>query len=102
MSSAPDTRFVNWPTGAYWRGFFWRMGFGVFATFAVIGVWLATMPVANRDAILRYWANLRVPAPSFHLQPLLAAPLSVQVHVLAAVAAIIVGRQHGGDISLGG
>ena len=91
MSNAPDTKFVNWPNGAYWRGFIWRMGLGLIATFAVIGAWLATMPAANRDAIFGYWAHLRVPAPSIHLQPLLTAPISVQVHVAAAVAALALG-----------
>ena len=91
MSDTPDTKFLNWPDRAYWRGFFWRMGLGLIATFGVFGAWLATMPAANRDAIFGFWARLRVPAPSFHLQPLLAAPVSVQVHVAAAVTALAVG-----------
>lgn len=91
MSNAPDTKFVNWPNGAYWRGFFWRMGLGLIATFAVIGAWLATMPAANRDAILGYWARVQVHTPSFKPAPLLAAPLSTQVHVAAAVLALFVG-----------
>ena len=91
MSTDSDAKLQNWPDRGYWRGFFWRLGIGVFATIAVIGLWLATMPAANRDAILGYWARVRIHAPSFNPAPLFAAPLSTRVHVAAAVLALFVG-----------
>lgn len=91
MSTDSHTKFQNWPDGAFWRGFMFRLWIGLLVTFAVLGAWLASMPAANRDAIVSYWRHVRVPAPAFNIQPLLAAPLSVQVHVAAAVAALGVG-----------
>ena len=41
--------------------------------------------------MLAYWANIKVPAPSFHPGALLATPLSVQIHVAAAVSALVLG-----------
>jgi uncharacterized membrane protein len=91
MSTLPDDKFQNWPDRAFWRGFRWRLGFGFLATFAVLGAWLATMPAVQRDAILSYWARVRVPAPSFHLELLTATPMTVQIHVAGAVLALVVG-----------
>lgn len=76
---------------AFWRGFLWRLGLGVGATFAVLAAWLYTIPDAQREAILGYWSRVQVTAPSFNLAPLLATPASVQLHVAAAVLALVVG-----------
>jgi uncharacterized membrane protein len=76
---------------SFWRGFWWRLAVGLGATFAVLAAWLYTMPEAQRDAILGYWSRVQVPAPSFNLAPLLAAPPSVQLHVAAALLAMVVG-----------
>jgi uncharacterized membrane protein len=76
---------------AFWRGFWWRLVLGFGATLAVLAAWLYTMPDAQREAILGYWARVQVPAPSFNLAPLLATPPSVQLHVAAALLAMAVG-----------
>lgn len=91
MRIVPDRKLHDWPDRAFWRGFSMRLWIGLFVTFGVLGGWLATMPTARRDAILGYWARVKVPTPAFDLQPLLAIPLSVQVHVVAAIAALVVG-----------
>jgi uncharacterized membrane protein len=75
----------------FWRGFWWRLALGFGATLAVLAAWLYTMPEAQRDAILGYWSRVQVPAPSFNMAPLLAAPPSVQLHVAAALLAMVVG-----------
>jgi uncharacterized membrane protein len=77
--------------GTFWAGFFRRLAIGLAATFAVIGAWLAMLPAGQRTAILHYWMNVRVPAPGFRLDVLLATPLSVQIHVAAAVVGVVVG-----------
>lgn len=87
----PQEKDANWPDPTYWRAFRFRLWVGLALTFAVLGLWLATMPAANRDAILRFWARVRVPAPAFDPAPLLSSPWAVQLHVAAAVLAIIVG-----------
>jgi uncharacterized membrane protein len=80
-----------WPDKAFWRAFRWSILFGLFMTFAILGTWIATMPDVPRTRMLNYWLNVRVPAPSLNLVPLQGAPVSVQVHVVAAVLALIVG-----------
>ena len=87
MTVKPNT----WPTAAFWLGFAGRMMLGLGFVLGVFAAWLAMMPAAQRDNILNYWSSVRVPAPSFNAVPLLAAPLSVQVHVVAAVVALLVG-----------
>lgn len=87
MTIKPDT----WPTRAFWVGFAMRMVLGVLVVFAIFAAWLVAMPENQRDAIVGYWSRVRVPAPSFDAAPLLAAPLSVQIHVAAALAAMAVG-----------
>ena len=87
MTIKPDT----WPSIDYWRGFARRLVLGMLFVFAIMAAWLLTMPVAQRDAMLAYWARAKIPAPSFNPAPLLAAPLSVQIHVAAAVAAMAIG-----------
>ena len=84
-------RTDTWPDQAYWRGFRLRLFIGLGVTFGILGAWLATLPAGQRDAMLNYWGRVRVPAPGFDLAPLFAAPLSVQVHVACAVAALVVG-----------
>lgn len=91
MSHDPDSTIANGPGRHFWAAFWWRLAIGLVLTFAVLGAWLAMMPAARRDAILSYWANVRVPAPSFDITPLLGVPLSVQLHVAAAVTALVVG-----------
>lgn len=91
MSDIPGNTMSAWPDRAFWRGFAWRLLIGLFVTLAIFAAWLATMPEAQRDAILGYWASVRVPAPSFRMGPLLSAPLSVQIHVAAATLALFVG-----------
>lgn len=75
----------------YWRGFMVRMLFGFLAVFAIFAAWLLTMPEGERSRILDYWAHVNLPTPSLNLAPLLAAPLSLQLHVAAAVLALIIG-----------
>ena len=87
MTRKPET----WPDAAFWAGFVGRLFVGIFLTLAIFGAWLAAMPVAQRVAIFGYWSSVKVPAPSFDMAPLLAAPLSVQIHVAAAMAAIAIG-----------
>ena len=91
MSDDPNTTTAAGLGPRFWAGFFFRLGIGVLATVGVLAAWLATMPAARRDAILSYWANVPVPVPSFDPTPLFGVPLSVQVHVVAAVTALIVG-----------
>lgn len=81
----------TWPDSAFWRGFRLRLWIGFAVTLGVLGVWLASMPAANREGLLGYWSRVRVPAPGFDLAPILAAPLSVQVHVVAATIGLVVG-----------
>jgi uncharacterized membrane protein len=87
MSDRPDPADAR----AFVHGFLWRLVFGFVATLGVLAAWLATMPAGQRDAILSYWSRVRVSAPSFDIAPLLAAPLSVQVHVAAAMAGLAIG-----------
>jgi uncharacterized membrane protein len=91
MSGEIETARSAWPDRPFWRGFWWRAGIGFLATFAVLALWVATMPPAKRDAVLTYWSNVRVPAPSFRPELLLAVPLSVQLHVAAITLAFVVG-----------
>lgn len=91
MSDVPDSSTTAWPDRAFWRGFAWRLVLGFVLVLVVFAAWLATMPETQRAAILGYWASVKVPAPSFQLGPLLATPLSVQIHVAAAVAGLVVG-----------
>lgn len=76
---------------AFWRGFLWRLALGVGATFGVLAAWLYTIPDAQREAMFGYWSRVQVPAPSFNIAPLLATPASVQLHVAAAMLALVVG-----------
>lgn len=87
MATKPD----NWPTAAFWAGFIGRMFLGVLLVFAIFGAWLASLPAEQREGMFGYWLSVKVPAPSFNLAPLLATPLSVQIHVAAAVAAMVIG-----------
>lgn len=89
MTSKSDNEM--WPDRAFWRAFRWRLWLGLFVTLAVFAGWLATMPAANRDALLGYWSRVRMPVPAFDLAPLLATPWSVQLHVAAALLGLVVG-----------
>ena len=91
MSALPDDKLTGWPDRGYWQGFWRRFAVGVVATFAVMGAWLATMPTEQRDRILSFWANVRVPAPSFHPELVLSLPWSVQLHVAGAMLALVIG-----------
>lgn len=84
-------RDETWPDRAFWRGFRLRLWFGLLLTIGILVAWLAAMPAANRDALLGYWSRIRMPAPSFDIAPLLGVPLSVQVHVAAAMVGLLVG-----------
>jgi uncharacterized membrane protein len=75
----------------FWRGFWWRTALGVGATFGILALWLATMPEPQRGALLGYWSRVEVPAVALNLDVLLGRPMSVQLHVYAAVVALIVG-----------
>lgn len=76
---------------AYWLWFLVRMAVGLLGVLAIFVVWLAMMPETQRDQILDRWASVRIPAPSLNLEPLIAAPLSLQLHVAFAVAALVIG-----------
>jgi uncharacterized membrane protein len=91
VTNIPDTAKSNWPDRAYWRGFAFRLIGGFAVTVAILIAWLGSMPGGRREAILAYWFSVKVPAPSFDAVPLLSAPWSVQIHVAAALAAIVVG-----------
>jgi len=75
----------------FWRGFLWRLTLGIGATLAVFAAWLYSIPEAHREAILDFWSRVQVPAPSLNIAPLLATPPSVQLHVAAALLALVVG-----------
>lgn len=75
----------------FWRGFWWRTALGVAATFGILALWLATMPEQQRGALLGYWSRVEVPTLALNLPVLFARPLSVQLHVYAAVLALLVG-----------
>lgn len=91
MSDMADGTQNNWPDRAFWRGFWRRMWIGVLFTAAVIGAWLFSLPEQQRSSILSYWFAARLPKLAFNPVPLLQAPLSVQIHVVGAVTAIVVG-----------
>jgi len=91
MSGSTPTIRSAWPDRTYWRGFWGRFVGGFALTLVILAGWLATLPAAQRDRMLAYWAGITVPAPSWHPAPLFAAPLSVQVHVASAVLALVVG-----------
>lgn len=84
-------RNETWPDRVFWRAFRWRLWIGVGLTFAVFGAWIAMMPAESRDRLFAFWGRVEVPAPGLDLAPLLAAPLSVQVHVAAAMLALVIG-----------
>lgn len=91
MTDLPQNKDRNWPDAAFWLGFFGRMWVGIGATFLIIGVWVAMLPVAQRDGMLSYWSRVRVPTPSFNSAPLLGAPITVQIHVAGALVAVLIG-----------
>lgn len=80
-----------WPDRGFWLGFWGRSAAGLLVTVAIIAAWVAMMPAQQRDRLLSFWANVKVPAPSWHPEVLFAAPLSIQIHVAAAVLALVVG-----------
>lgn len=84
-------RDETWPDRAFWRGFRWRLWIGFALTAAILSGWIAMMPAESRDRMLSYWGRVKVPAPGLDLAPLLAAPLSVQIHVASAMVALVVG-----------
>ncbi len=91
MSGEIETAQSAWPDRSFWRGFRRRLGIGFAATIGVLALWIGTMPADKREAMLSYWASVRVPAPSFRPELLLAVPLSVQLHVAAVTVAFFVG-----------
>jgi uncharacterized membrane protein len=91
MSSDPKSVGLIEASRAFWAGFWWRLVIGVLVTFGILAAWLFTMPADRRDAIVNYWLSVQVKAPGFNLAPLLATPISVQAHVAAAVAAMVIG-----------
>jgi uncharacterized membrane protein len=64
---------------------------GVLLTLGVMAVWMMTLPEAQRTGMLTYWSSVQVPALSFNPTRLMKAPVSVQLHVAAAVVALFVG-----------
>jgi uncharacterized membrane protein len=80
-----------WPDRAFWRSFRLRLWIGFALTFGVLGGWIAMLPSENRERLLSNLGQVKLPAPGFDLAPLQAAPLSVQVHVAAAMLALVVG-----------
>jgi uncharacterized membrane protein len=88
--STPPIR-STWPDRSYWRGFWGRLAGGLVLTLVVMAGWLAAMPASQRGRMLNYWASVRVPAPSWHPDVLMAAPPSVQIHVAGAVFALVIG-----------
>ena len=91
MSGSTPTFESTWPDRRYWRRFSSRFAGGIAVTFAILGGWIATMPAHRRNAVLSFWANTKLRAPSFHPDALLAAPWSVQIHVAGALAALVIG-----------
>lgn len=80
-----------WPDQAFWRSFRLRLWLGLAATLGIMALWLALMPEGTRDAILGYWSRVELKTPAPTLRPLWSTPLSVQIHVAAAVAGIAIG-----------
>lgn len=91
MSNPSPSFESTWPDPAYWGRWALRFVGGFAVTLAILGAWIATMPAVERNAMLSFWAQVKVPAPSFNPTPLLAQPLSVQLHVAGAVLALVVG-----------
>ncbi len=79
------------PDGAVWQSFGISLIFGVLLTLVIMAAWIFTLPEAQRTGMLAYWSSVQAPALSFNPGPLLKAPLSVQLHVAAAVVALFVG-----------
>ncbi|MEQ1755215.1 MAG: DUF2306 domain-containing protein [Micropepsaceae bacterium] len=91
MSDMTGSAQNNWPDYTFWRGFWSRMSVGILITLVIIGAWVLTMPEPQRASMLNYWFSVKVPTPTFNAIPLLHSPISVQIHVLGAVTAIVVG-----------
>jgi len=91
MTEVTRTAQQSRPEGVVW----WSLGvslvFGVLLTLGIMALWLMTLPEAQRAGMLAYWSSVQIPAPSFNAAPLLKAPVSVQLHVAAAVLALFVG-----------
>jgi len=86
-----DALRSGFPDRVFWRGFWLRLCFGFAITLGVLAVWYGTMEAGQRAALVDYWANLGVSAPSFDIGKLLAVPLSVQLHVEGAMAGLVIG-----------
>jgi uncharacterized membrane protein len=91
MNGATPTIQSAWPDRIYWRGFWRRFLGGLAVTLLILGGWIAAMPAGQREGMLSYWASVKLSAPSWHPEVLQAAPMSVQIHVAAAVCALLIG-----------
>lgn len=79
------------PDHAFWRQFWISTFFGLLLTLLIFAAWVYSLPEAQRTGMLTYWSSVQIAAPGFNPAPLLKAPFSVQLHVLAAVVAMLVG-----------
>ena len=79
------------PDREFWKSFWISTFFGLLLTLVIFAGWLFSLPEAQRSGMLTYWSSVQIATPGFNPAPLLKAPLSVQLHVLAAVVALFVG-----------
>jgi len=91
MSELTGSSPNEMPDARFWAGFWRRFAVGTSLTLAVLAAWIMTMPERQRTGMLTYWMSVRVPAPRLDLAPILAAPVSVQIHVAGALVALVVG-----------
>jgi uncharacterized membrane protein len=91
MSDARSSSSKSEAEVELWRGFWRSMVFGFAFTLLVLAAWLLTMPDADRAALFAYWYGVSLPRLTFDPAPLLREPKTVQLHVAAAVIALVVG-----------
>lgn len=91
MTNGSGDREAAIQEGRFWPNFVRMAGTGILLTSVIFGAWVFTRPDAERDGMLGYWRNMTLPSVSPNLAPILKAPLSVQLHVAAALLAMLVG-----------
>ena len=50
MSDIADTGHNDMPDGRFWKGFWGRMGVGVFLTLVIFAAWVLSMPDGERTS----------------------------------------------------